>query len=94
MVGEGRPVAILDVREPWEVEICALTGGVNVPLSELPARLAATPAGDPLVVVCHHGVRSAHAAAWLRAGGRANARNLAGGLDAWARRIDPSMATY
>jgi rhodanese-related sulfurtransferase len=46
------------------------------------------------VVVCHHGGRSMQAVGWLRRSGRDDATNLAGGVDAWARRIDPSMAVY
>ena len=87
-------VTVLDVREPWEVAICAIAGSINVPLSSLPQNLSRLPAEGPLVVVCHHGMRSMQAVAWLRQNGFENATNLQGGIDAWARQVDTSMATY
>ncbi len=90
----NQDVTILDVREPWEIDICAIRGSVNVPLSTLPQNLGRLPASGPLVVVCHHGMRSMQAVAWLRQNGFENATNLQGGIDAWARRIDPALATY
>jgi rhodanese-related sulfurtransferase len=91
---EGAAHAILDVREPWEVAIAALDGALLVPMMEVPERLAELPRDRPLVVLCHHGARSWRVMAWLRAQGLGNAVNLAGGIDAWAREIDPAMATY
>lgn len=90
----GATVAVLDVREPWELEICRLDGSIVIPLGTLPAHAAQLPRTGKLVVMCHHGRRSAHAVEWLRANGFPNAINLAGGIDAWARRIDPEMRTY
>lgn len=89
----GTTLTLLDVREPWETAICRLPGSVLVPLAALPQRVGELPADGPVVVVCHHGIRSANAANWLRRQGRA-AINLAGGIDAWARRIDPDMEVY
>jgi rhodanese-related sulfurtransferase len=91
---EGVRLAVLDVREPWELEICRLPDSINVPLALLPSRLDALPRGGLLVVVCHHGARSRQAVRWLRANGLGNAVNLIGGIDAWARLIDPAMRTY
>lgn len=90
----GADVAVLDVREPWEVQICLIPGSLAVPLGRLPEALAQLPSDRPLVVVCHHGARSMQAVAWLRGNGFDNATNLRGGIDAWARRIEPTMATY
>ncbi|HEX6979359.1 MAG TPA: rhodanese-like domain-containing protein [Alphaproteobacteria bacterium] len=90
----GRNVTVLDVREPWEVEICAIAGSINIPLGLLPQSVGRLPADVPLVVLCHHGMRSMQAVAWLRRQGLDNAVNLRGGIDAWARRIDLNMATY
>lgn len=90
----GEPHAVLDVREPWEVAICAIDGSINIPMRDLPARVADVPADRPVVVLCHHGMRSFQVAAWLRRNGFANAVNLVGGIDAWARSIDPAVATY
>ena len=86
--------ALLDVREPWEVALGALPEAMTVPMNELPERLEALPADRPLVVLCHHGQRSGHVTAWLRRLGYDNAVNLDGGIDAWARTIDPAMPTY
>jgi rhodanese-related sulfurtransferase len=89
-----RPLAILDVREPWERAICAFDGSIDIPLAELPGRLGELPADRPLVVVCHHGMRSLQATRWLRAQGQASACNLQGGIDAWASQIEPGMKRY
>jgi rhodanese-related sulfurtransferase len=91
---EKQDVTILDVREPWEFAICAIETSINVPLSTLPQNLGRLPSEGPLVVLCHHGGRSMQAVAWLRQNGFANATNLEGGIDAWARQVDRSMATY
>ena len=91
---EDQLLTILDVREPWEVAICAIPGSINVPLSSLPQNLDRLPQQGPLVVLCHHGMRSMQAVVWLRQNGFENATNLQGGIDAWARQVDTSMATY
>ncbi len=92
--GGDEQVAVLDVRDPWEVEICRLPDSIDVPLARLPEQVDALPREGMLVILCHHGMRSQHAALWLRSHGFANAVNLAGGIDAWARLIDPTMRTY
>lgn len=94
MRGAGQAHCVLDVREPWEVAICAFEGSLNVPMRDLPPRLPDLPRDRPLVVVCHHGMRSYQVAAWLRRHGLGNAVNLAGGIDAWARLVDPAMPSY
>jgi adenylyltransferase/sulfurtransferase len=93
LAGHDAPV-LLDVREPWEYEVAHLEGSRLVPLGELPARLAELPATSSLVTICHKGVRSANAAALLRRAGFARVRSLAGGVDAWAERVDPAMRRY
>jgi len=75
--------AILDVREDDEWAAGHIAGSVHVPLSELPTRAGDIPDGDPLVVVCRVGGRSAQVTAWLAGQGR-DVVNLAGGLEAWA----------
>jgi rhodanese-related sulfurtransferase len=90
----GVGLAVLDVREPWELEICRLSDSMAIPLASLPERVGELPRSGTLVVMCHHGGRSAHAVQWLRSQGFANAVNLAGGIDEWARRIEPAMRTY
>jgi rhodanese-related sulfurtransferase len=88
------PPAILDVREDWEVETAAVDGAILIPLGELMRRVGEVPRDRPLAVMCHHGGRSAQATAWLRSQGFANAMNLSGGIDAWARMVDPNVARY
>ena len=86
--------ALLDVREPWEVALGALPEAMTIPMNELPDRVESLPADRPLVVLCHHGQRSGQVTAWLQRLGYDNAVNLEGGIDAWARTIDPAMPTY
>jgi rhodanese-related sulfurtransferase len=85
---------LVDVREPFEWEICRIPGSILVPLGRLGERYAEIDPAAPVVTVCHTGVRSLDAARFLRSRGIANARSLKGGVAAWAREIDPEMATY
>ena len=89
------PSLVLDVREPWEVEAAPLAGAVPMPMGEVASRAHAELDPDRhIVTVCHHGVRSLSVAAWLRKEGFEQAQSLAGGVDAWAVRIDPRMPRY
>jgi len=90
----GEAHVLLDVREPWETALCAVDGSLNIPMNEIPSRLEELPRDRPLVVMCHHGVRSLRVADWLGQNGFSNAINLRSGIDAWAREIDPDMQTY
>jgi rhodanese-related sulfurtransferase len=91
----AEPVFLLDVREPWEHELAALPSAVLVPLPELPARAAALlPPGAPVVVYCHHGIRSLSAAAFLERQGFPDVASLHGGIDAWSRDVDPAVPRY
>ncbi len=85
---------VLDVREPSEVAICAIEGSVSIPMQQIPQQLEMLPPERPLIVVCHHGMRSAAVTSFLRKNGFDNAWNLAGGIDAWSRLIDPNMRRY
>lgn len=88
------PPLVLDVREPWEAELASLPDALLIPLGELPRRIGEIPGNRPIVTLCHHGMRSARAAALLREAGHRNVRNLAGGIDAWAREVDTGTARY
>lgn len=90
----GDDHVLLDVREGWERDICLVEGSVHIPLNQLPLRRDELPTDKPVVVICHHGGRSAQAMMFLRQSGWNNAINLAGGIDAWARRIDSTMKVY
>lgn len=85
---------VLDVREPWETALCLIDGSIAIPLGAVPGAVDRLPADKPIVVTCHHGMRSLQAVNWLRRNGRAQAVNLAGGIDAWARQVDPAMTLY
>lgn len=90
------PHQLLDVREPWEADIASIPGSLLVPLGVVradPEGVAARLGGDPLVILCHHGVRAEEARVLLAAAG-ASGVVLAGGIDAWARDIDPRLARY
>lgn len=89
----ARPV-LLDVREPWEHAICGLAGSVQLPMNAVPARAEELDPAVDTVVICHHGTRSFHAGMFLERRGFARVYNLVGGVDAWAREVDPSMAVY
>lgn len=87
---------LVDVREEYELEICNLesVGARHIPLARLPDRLDELRDDAPLIVMCRSGIRSAQAVAYLQTVGFRNAVNLAGGIVAWAQRIDPEMPTY
>jgi rhodanese-related sulfurtransferase len=92
---------LLDVREQMELRLANLGQDVTwIPLSELAARReeALTDAFDDkeatIVVFCHTGVRSAQVTAWLRQSGWQNAKSMAGGIEAYARRVDPAVGRY
>ena len=93
-LADGERPFVLDVREAWEYQVCALPDSVHIPMQTLPARLQELPRDGAIVVVCHHGNRSQVAAGFLERHGFAPLYNLRGGVDAWAKQIDPSMATY
>lgn len=85
---------LLDVREPWEFEICHLEGSRLVPMRQIPAALPTLDRQRETVVVCHHGIRSRQVAIYLEQVGFTRVINLSGGVDAWAREVDPGMAIY
>lgn len=85
---------LLDVREPWETQICAISGALCIPMNTVPQQLERLDRRAEIVVICHHGGRSMQVAGFLGRNGFENLYNLAGGVDAWARRVDPDMAVY
>jgi rhodanese-related sulfurtransferase len=86
---------LLDVREPWEVQTASIAGAVAMPMGEVTSRAHAELDPDqPIVVVCHHGMRSLSVTMWLRNQGFEHVQSLAGGIDAWSRAIDPAVPRY
>ncbi|PRY16277.1 rhodanese-related sulfurtransferase [Pontibacter ummariensis] len=93
-LASGSTMQLVDVREPVEFEICNL-GGELIPLGELTKQASRIRRDVPVVVVCHHGFRSAQAINYLTQRlGYDNLLNLKGGIHAWATEVDPTMPTY
>jgi len=90
----GHTPALLDVREPWEDALCRIPGAVLIPMGELPGRVQELNPDAETVVICHHGVRSYHAARYLESLGFGDVVNLSGGVAAWADEVDPAMPRY
>ena len=85
---------LVDVREPWEFDICNIDGSVNIPMGQVPQQLAAIDAADEAVIICHHGICSQQVIHYLESQSVENLINLDGGVDGWAREIDTDMALY
>ena len=85
---------VVDVREPWEHDKARIEGATLIPMREIPARLGELPDDRDIVLMCHHGSRSAQVAAWLARNGLPRVHNLAGGIDAWSRQVDPAIPRY
>jgi rhodanese-related sulfurtransferase len=91
----GFPNALfLDVREPHEWDTVHLPGAVLIPLAELPSKADSLPKERPIIVVCHHGIRSQRGAQFLRKRGFKEVYNLIGGINRWAVDLDPTMVRY
>ncbi len=90
---EARP-RLLDVREPWELQIAKIDGSENIPMQRIPAIAEELDRTHPTVVICHHGVRSLQVVAFLTRMGFANMHNLQGGIDAWSKQVDPAVPVY
>jgi adenylyltransferase/sulfurtransferase len=90
---QGENIFVLDVREPHEYQICNI-GGYLIPLGDLPKRVNELDTSREIVAHCRSGVRSAKAVNFLRQAGFKKVSNLAGGILAWADRVDPKMPKY
>jgi molybdopterin/thiamine biosynthesis adenylyltransferase/rhodanese-related sulfurtransferase len=90
----GEAVTLIDVREPYEYEIARIAGSRLIPLGELEGRVAELPRTGTLVLQCHSGGRSEHAARLLQGAGFENVYNLTGGIEAWSLEIDPEVPRY
>jgi rhodanese-related sulfurtransferase len=90
----GEKMVLIDVREPWEHQLCRIEGATLIPLGTLAASLQTLPDVDELVCYCHHGMRSLDAATWLRFQGIEKAKSLAGGIERWSVEIDPNVPRY
>jgi rhodanese-related sulfurtransferase len=85
---------LLDVREPNEFRYAHIENSVLIPLNQIPARLDELDKQQTIVVICHHGMRSQHAAQYLEQSGFSDISNLQGGIDAWSVYCDASVPRY
>ncbi len=90
----GDKLQLLDVREEWEFQTAHIEGSILIPMGQVASRIAALDSAAETMVICHHGGRSMQVAGLLEQLGFPNVINLAGGVDAWARLVDPSMPVY
>lgn len=91
----GEPFTLLDVREPSEWEKARIEGSKNIPMGDVPTRAhQELDPDDHIIVMCHHGVRSLTVTNWLRQQGFEKAQSIRGGIDGWARTVDPKVPLY
>lgn len=94
----GSQPVLLDVREPWEVQLASLqlpgVRTVHIPMREVPQRLHELDASQPILALCHHGMRSLQVVAFLQREGFECLYNVAGGIAAWSHEVDASVPTY
>ncbi len=96
-IDAGEKLYLLDVREPHEFAVSKIEGAVLIPMRQIPGEIREieTRADEaPLIVFCHHGVRSLNVVHWLREQGVENCVSMAGGIDAWSATVDPTVPRY
>jgi len=90
----GADPLLLDVREPWEFAHCHIDGSLLIPMREIQDRVKDLDPERETVVICHHGIRSRHIARFLESVGFRDVVNLEGGVEQWARDVEPTMQRY
>jgi rhodanese-related sulfurtransferase len=90
----GEKLLLVDVREPWEYELCRIEGAKLIPMGTIPGNLQALNTGGEVICYCHHGMRSLDVARWLRGQGVGGAKSMAGGIESWSLEIDPKVPRY
>jgi rhodanese-related sulfurtransferase len=95
MLKRGDEFTLLDVREPSELDKASIEGSTNIPMGDVPMRAhQELDPDDHIVVLCHHGVRSLTVTNWLRQQGFEKVQSVRGGIDGWARAVDPKIPLY
>jgi rhodanese-related sulfurtransferase len=97
LLDDGKQIHLIDVREPFEFEISKIAGAELIPMRQVPGEiedLQTRAEQAPIIVFCHHGVRSMNVVSWLRNQGVGNCVSMAGGIDAWSTEADPSVPRY
>jgi adenylyltransferase/sulfurtransferase len=90
----GEKLLLIDVREPWEYDICRIEGAKLIPMGTIPANLQSLDTDDDVICYCHRGMRSLDVVVWLRNQGVEGAKSLAGGIERWSLEIDPQVPRY
>ncbi|HVO99555.1 MAG TPA: rhodanese-like domain-containing protein [Bryobacteraceae bacterium] len=93
----GEKLYLIDVREPHEFALSRIAGAELIPMRQIPAELQTLEGYSdeaPLIVFCHHGVRSLNVVNWLRQHGVENCQSMAGGIEAWSLMVDPLVPRY
>lgn len=94
----GPTPLVLDVREPWELQTASIQAQgfdlLAIPMGSIPDQLATLDPTRPVACLCHHGMRSQRVAAFLAHHGFDQVANITGGIDAWARELDPRVPLY
>lgn len=85
---------LLDVRQPWEFDVCKIDNSVLLPMSQITSEFNSLDFDRETVVICHHGIRSRRVAHYLEQAGFSNIINLSGGVAQWAQTVDSKMPTY
>ena len=93
LAGEDAPI-LLDVREPWELEVASVPGALHIPMGSVPSRLQELPEDRRIAVLCHSGQRSYQVAMFLEAQGYDDVANVDGGIDRWSVEVDPTIPRY
>lgn len=93
-LNEDNPPLLLDVREPDEQAFCSIGEGLFIPTGQIVQDWHQVPRDRPVIVYCHHGMRSMRVVQFLQQRGFDNVTSLRGGIDAWSRLIDPSVPRY
>lgn len=85
---------LLDVRESWETDYCKLPDSITIPMGQIMDKAEALNPEEPVVCICHHGIRSQQVALYLKSRGFESLYNLRGGIHAWSSTVDPTCPTY
>jgi adenylyltransferase/sulfurtransferase len=94
MRARGEDFLLVDVREPWEHDAARIENSLLIPLREIPGNVSRLAGAGPIVLYCHHGIRSLDAAEWLRAQGIGGAKSMAGGIERWSVEVDSNVPRY
>jgi len=90
---EQQPL-LLDVRQPWEFDICKIKNSILVPMSRIPNKIEGLDLARETVIICHHGIRSRNVGRYLEQAGFSDIINLSGGVAQWTETVDNQMAKY